>query len=180
MRPRRARRASFSRENPGGDSTVRPHLIQSRAHARSDALIQRIFACWGNQFAVPNALLRLFPWRDYRSSSSVNNSGCGFRDKRRFSTSRRCRAPSPKACLRRDQSRTRISTVRIGFQNFHLRGFARRIVARLNFLQQLAIITKTIPHVRDGSILSATQTARCVFPTPEGPMNSNPFSDEPG
>jgi len=47
-------------------------------------------------------------------------------------------------------SSTRISVFADGFEDFHFCGFALRVVASLNFLQQLAVIA-------ENSLMAATQ-----------------------
>jgi len=90
----------------------------------------------------------------------------------------RCRAPNrrlARAKIVQNQNLDRSNRL----EDFHLRGFACRVVAGLNFLQQFAVIAKQSRMSAMNQFFQCA-TARCVFPTPEGPMNSSPFSERTG
>ena len=60
-------------------------------------------------------------------------------------------------------------------EDTHFRGLAFGVVAVLNFLQKLAVVVEK-PAVSAQTISLSAATARCVFPTPQGPISSRPCS----
>ena len=62
-----------------------------------------------------------------------------------------------------------------GLQNLQLGQLRNRVVAVLNFFEQIAEIIEEAWDALNASSLTIA-VARCVLPTPQGPRNNNPTS----
>src|SRR6266850_1694421 len=130
----------FAAKIRGGDFHGAAHLVESGAHACSDALLQRIFACRQNQLAARKPRRLTF-------SSRVIEIIC--RNERRpvFVVTGVQDNPYDVAHPIRRLARAKIIQNENlhganRFKNFHFRGFARRVVACLDLLQQFAVVAK--------------------------------------
>src|SRR6266850_467584 len=130
----------FAAKIRGGDFHSAAHLVESGAHAGSDALLQRIFARRQNQLAVRKPGRLAFGSRAIEIICRDNRGAV-------FIVSGVQHDPDDIAHPVRRLARSKIiqnqNLHRANrFENLHFRGFIGRVVARLDLLQQFAVVAK--------------------------------------
>src|SRR5882672_5262029 len=130
----------FAAKIRGGDFHGAAHLVESGAHARSDALLQGIFARRQNQLAVRKPRRLAFGSRVIEIVGRNDRGPVfvvpGVQDNP-YDVAYPIRRLTG-AKIIENQNLYRANRL----ENLHFRGFARRVVTRLNFLQQFTVVAK--------------------------------------